>query len=831
MTGFEPLIPFATNALASLATELINEEGGKFFGILSTNLKQQTQQRIYQASGEYIGNFKERHGIVKVLGMRQPVGLDSIYTSVQLLDSWDFRSSNSVEELEFDFRVHQQTNSYLNYENLYSGIDIANSEQFLTVLGGPGSGKTTFLKWIGLEALKSKEGEFQHQCIPVFIELKRFTENDINSERLVDYISNEFSICGFPSNPRKFTLSALNKGRLLVLLDGLDEVPTTVRNSVIGVIQDLADRYDKNRFVVSCRVAAYLHNFRRFTDVKIADFTDAQIRSFMTRWFSQKEEDKTNKTAEKCWKILIKPENSNAKEFAHTPLLLTFLCLVYDRSQRFSRNRSSLYRKALRILLEEWAASKRIYQEEIYEGLDTDLEEVLLSEIAYENFSKNIFFFSREDLISSIKKFISTNLNIPGNLSGESILASIEIQQGILVERVDSLYSFSHLTLQEYLSAKYVNDHDYINDIVDRYLFDPKWREVFLLVSGLMVSDGADQLLFKICQSIQSIKQHEKLKLLSHWLKCLSFQSDFDRSVETIVRNQLIILFICLDKTVSRARYVDLSILHCSKLVEEISRLLNYKQSFENRKNLSQFLQKINQIGIYIKDQQIQEAFELSQDIRSEYYRIQKISDNRIYSFLNGLVKTLAKLCEGNLEEDLAKLKARDLILNVIGKLSISEPQIIYLAKNIAKNLIDLLDLVRTHSETIVLPPQESKKRDDRLSILFEKNLSNFQKVLNFNVFKFDKFSHFLSCLEELKGKLPKTSEGQVQREFFCQELELLVNEFLCCDSINASELLYGMDDSFTDYLYALDILIACKKEALRVSPVAWKAILESIIS
>ncbi|MGV2388855.1 MAG UNVERIFIED_CONTAM: hypothetical protein LVR29_12975 [Microcystis novacekii LVE1205-3] len=55
-----------------------------------------------------------------------------------------------------------------------------------------------------------------------------------------------------------------------------------------------------------------------------------------------------------------KEEYKSAKELAHTPLLLTFLCLVYDENQSFPTNRSRLYQDALRILLEKWSAEKRL---------------------------------------------------------------------------------------------------------------------------------------------------------------------------------------------------------------------------------------------------------------------------------------------------------------------------------------------------------------------------------------------------------------------------------------------------------------------------------------
>ncbi|MCZ0899882.1 histidine kinase, partial [Microcoleus sp. HI-ES] len=262
-----------------------------------------------------------------------------------------------------------------------------------------------------------------------------------------------------------------------------------------GKIQNFVDRYDKNRFIVSCRTAAYRNNFQRFTDVKLADFDNSQIEQFIGNWF-QSEVDKQAGTAQKCWELLQKPEYAAAKELAHTPLLLTFLCLNYDRSQNFPNNRSVLYKKALRILLEEWAAEKRILRDEIYQGLSTELEESLLSEIAYTGFETDKLFFSQREVVEEIKTFLAGNLNAPKHLDGEAVLKAIAVQQGILVERAEDVYSFSHLTLQEYLTAQYIADNNLIEPLVTGHFGDRRWREVFLLVAGLVrAKNGADDLL------------------------------------------------------------------------------------------------------------------------------------------------------------------------------------------------------------------------------------------------------------------------------------------------------------------------------------------------
>ncbi|WP_230966987.1 NACHT domain-containing protein [Nostoc commune] len=377
MTGMEPWAISAVSGVAAMFVQI----GGQVLGGLGKTLDEKTKKLIFAASNEYQKKYEERHGIIKVLGMREHVKLESLYTAVQFLDDDAIQSFESIENLE---NLYRQANSRrFQSQNCgkQEGIKVANDKQYLMVIGGPGAGKSTFVRKMGLEVLKGKKGEFKHACIPVFIELKRFASSNINIEA---FIAEEFRICGFPS-PEKFTAKALEEGKLLILLDGLDEVPTKNLTEAISEIQNFVDKYEKNRFIASCRTAAYRSAFRRFSDVSMADFDDTQIQQFIYNWFHS-DVDKQEKTGEKCWELLQKPEHEAAKELAHTPLLLTFLCLVYDRSQTFPDNRSVLYRKALRILLEEWASEKRILRDEIYQGLHTELEEILLSEIAYTGF-------------------------------------------------------------------------------------------------------------------------------------------------------------------------------------------------------------------------------------------------------------------------------------------------------------------------------------------------------------------------------------------------------------------------------------------------------------
>lgn len=522
MTGFEPLLAQAVSGVAVPIFQSLWGSGGKVLGMFGKTLDENKKQRIFDASREYEQNYAERHGILKVLEMREPVKLESVYTAVQFLSDDAIRSFASIKELEQSYREAKTRKLKSEDCQKQPGIKIANEKQYLMVLGGPGAGKSTFLRKMGMEALKGKKGEFTHDCIPVFIELKRFTSSEMNIEK---YIINEFNICSFPV-PEKFTAKALEQGKLLILLDGLDEVPSQNLTETINQIQNFVDKYGQNRFIASCRIAAYRHNFRRFSDVAMADFDDEQIQQFINNWFQGKD-DKQAQTSNKCWELLQKPENEAAKELAHTPLLLTFLCLVYDRSQNFPNNRSMLYKKALRILLEEWASEKRILQDEIYQGLHTELEELLLSEIAYAGFKSNRLFFSQREIVEQIKTFLASNLNAPQHLDGEAVLNAIAIQQGILVKRAEDVFSFSHLTLQEYLTAQYIDDYRLVEKLVTEHLTDQRWKEVFLLVAGVM-RGGADDLLLLMEKEAQRYINTPKLQTLLNWAEEVTVGSQGD---------------------------------------------------------------------------------------------------------------------------------------------------------------------------------------------------------------------------------------------------------------------------------------------------------------
>ncbi|MBW4539360.1 MAG: NACHT domain-containing protein [Myxacorys chilensis ATA2-1-KO14] len=500
MLPTDPISLEVIKKLSGLIIETVWKKSGE-------KITEQLQQQVGTAVEEYVRTYQKRHCTLKYecLRMDNPTQLEDIYTDVQVLDTREsrrFESPDTLKELYLEigrgFAFERTTRE--------NGIAVANLSPRLMVLGSPGIGKSTFLRKVGLEALKWETARFRHELIPVFVELKRF---DSSQTQIEQFIAQEFENCGFP-NAEVFTQRLLKAGKLLILLDGLDEVPIEHVDRAITQIGNLVDRYDKNHFIASCRIAAYKGGFPRFKDVTMASFNDSQMETFVRQWFRKEPKD-----ADECWKLLQSPDYRAAKELGQTPLLLTLLCAVYDESQNLPKQRAALYGEALEVWLKKWASEKRIAHDPIYRELSLELEKILLSEIAYRSFAEDQLFFSKRELTDQIREFLMSNLNAPKHLDAEAVLNAIQVQQGILVERARDAYSFSHLTFQEYLTAQYIVDERQVGTLVAQHVSDQRWREVFFLVAGLMRS--ADEPLKLMEQEAQNLIHSEKLKALVEW--------------------------------------------------------------------------------------------------------------------------------------------------------------------------------------------------------------------------------------------------------------------------------------------------------------------------
>jgi predicted NACHT family NTPase len=281
------------------------------------------------------------------------------------------------------------------------------------------------------------------------------------------------------------------------LLDGLDEVVGEVGKQINQQIERFARVYPQSQIVATARTQIHESPFARFDYVEVADFNKYQIKTFSIYWFravcSNNKEGYLK--AQEFLKQLFQAESNEIRTLAITPILLSLTCAVFYRTGKFHTKRSKLYKKGLDLLLECWDKSREVEPDKIYRDLSVDRKLELLSYVAAKKFEQDRYaLFGREELERCIGEFLGIEPR-----ESQMILREIESQHGLLVERAEQVWSFSHLTFQEYLTARWYVEHDELADlskhVVSNYYDDPAprdlnmfsnhWNEVILIASEL----------------------------------------------------------------------------------------------------------------------------------------------------------------------------------------------------------------------------------------------------------------------------------------------------------------------------------------------------------
>ena len=430
------------------------------------------------------------------------------------------------------------------------------------ILGKPGAGKTTFLKRIAVDCVN---GIFQPDLIPVFVELRKikspkwnlldFLDQSIGLEnwqhtqeyrnevtklrqqisiteaklRLLDKTPQSKEIQSLKGQLRKLreakffqedqldallkkVKDILRKGKLLILMDGLDEIPTEkMRTEIQRQFRQLAEDFPENRFMLTCRTQVVKLIPTRFTVVEIADFKSEQVLEFVNNWlassgFSGEEIIERKQILNRAFK-----SNLAIKELSKTPVLLSLICVVLSDEGDIPADIVPLYKKGIQLLLKTWNEKKDIKGWEIggetYRKLSISEKESLLAELAalkFEN-SRNSIIFEQESLATQIYNL----LKLANKSDGLSVLKAIESHHGLLVERADELWSFSHLTFQEYFAVQWLarlNPEKFVEKMSNR-----NWQRV---TKQLVRSKQYNQYIFQVfkANTDRSIETDSKIQ-------------------------------------------------------------------------------------------------------------------------------------------------------------------------------------------------------------------------------------------------------------------------------------------------------------------------------
>lgn len=212
------------------------------------------------------------------------------------------------------------------------------------VRGEPGAGKTTLLRHLAATIAKQPEPRW----VPIFESLPRLMRE---REWFLDRITRRLERAGQPVTGLPAVLDrAGQEGRLLLLLDGLDEVPREDREDAEKLLRDLSSRWPSAPLVVTTRPIGYRRLGSEFVDLDLLPLGAERRREFLARWFGRSTGEPDFERAVR--ELTLLEEDSGLRELAGNPLYLTLMALLLEQGASPDRNRTRLYDQVFELLLE-----------------------------------------------------------------------------------------------------------------------------------------------------------------------------------------------------------------------------------------------------------------------------------------------------------------------------------------------------------------------------------------------------------------------------------------------------------------------------------------------
>ena len=358
------------------------------------------------------------------------------------------------------------------------------------IRGEAGSGKSTLLRWLAISAARATfTGDLAdwNGRVPFLIKLRSHTGRTLPPpERFLEGVAD--SIAGLM--PTGWVHRRLQDGRVLLMVDGVDELPGAQRRAVRPWLAGLIAEYPGLHVIVTSRPAAAASDWlaaEGFATALLERMTPADIKELIRHWHEAVRDAGDLPCAPEQLPafesaLLARLESApHLRALAGSPLLAAMLCaLNLDREKQLPRDRMGLYAAALELLLE-----RRDVERQIQADGEITLERAqklrILQELAWRLSITGRTELPKDAVIRRTGEKLAAMLSAPGD--AEAVLDHLLQRSGVLREPVPGRIDFVHRTVQEYLTAKQFADDGDFEPLIAQAHKD-QWRETVIMAAG-----------------------------------------------------------------------------------------------------------------------------------------------------------------------------------------------------------------------------------------------------------------------------------------------------------------------------------------------------------
>ncbi|MFJ6898900.1 NACHT domain-containing protein [Streptomyces hokutonensis] len=391
--------------------------------------------------------------------------------------------------------------------------------------GEAGSGKTTLLRWLAITAARgafTAELADWNGLTPVFVKLREYSGRPLpkKPEELLDGVAG--NITGIM--PKGWVERQLRDNKVLLLVDGVDELLGSERRSVRDWLRKLLGTYAGIRVVVTSRPTAAGADWLRredFTALHLDRMTPPDLAAFVRQWHQAVRElgdelpcavDELPRYEQSLLNSL--KDRAHLQSLAGTPLLAAMLCAMHlNRGSQLPRDRMELYRNALHTLVHDRDADRNV-PSALNSKLSLGDKLVVLRDLAWRLSDNN-----RSEIdLELASGHVASKLSAMRHLEiqdGHGVLEQLRDRSGILRSPVEGRLDFVHRTFQEYLAAEEATEEDRIGNLVGRAHLD-LWRETIIMAAGHANSRQREELLDGILDRAEAEPRYARvLRLLA----------------------------------------------------------------------------------------------------------------------------------------------------------------------------------------------------------------------------------------------------------------------------------------------------------------------------